>query len=181
MYRNQSIDLFCKSIDWFLYNRDFRIGTFLSRIFTIHRTAGKGEAISFYPPYHCHPLHRDLDISWVISAESSPLRRPGSLNRTWKEFTLSTFALVAAVVRRMLKTRVIMENICRVLLNLTKRCINFQRLLLPPNVHAVNSHIFSLVHQLRLLLALTFVPLPYLFGKCHDMYIQLGRVYLRDV
>ena len=23
-YRNQSIDLFCKSMDWFIYDRDFR-------------------------------------------------------------------------------------------------------------------------------------------------------------
>ena len=69
----------------------------------------------------------------------------------------STLALVAAVVRGMLKTRVTMGNIPRVLLNLTKR------LLLPPNVHAVNS-LFSLVHQLWLFLALSFVPLPYLFG-----------------
>ena len=38
---------------------------------------------------------------------------------------------------------------------------NVQRLVLPFNVHAFNIHIFSLVHQLRLLLA--FVPLPYLF------------------
>ena len=36
------------------------------------------------------------------------------------EFTLSTLALVAAVVRRMFKTRVTLENISRVLLNLTK-------------------------------------------------------------
>ena len=39
------------------------------------------------------------------------------------EFTLSTLALVAAVVRRMLKTRVTLGNISRVLLNLTKRLI----------------------------------------------------------
>ena len=98
------------------------------------------------------------------------------------EFTLSTLALLAADVRRMLKTQVTLGNISRVLLNLYKRYIcNVQRLLLPPNVPVVNIHIFSLVHQLRLLLTLTFVPLPYLFGLCHDMYIQLGRVYLRDV
>ena len=63
----------------------------------------------------------------------------------------------------MLKTRVTLGNISRVLLNLTKRwddICNIQRLLLPPNVHAFNGHISSLVHQLRLLLALTFVPLP---------------------
>ena len=39
------------------------------------------------------------------------------------EFTLSTLALVAAVVRRMLKTRVTLGNISRVLLNLFKRLI----------------------------------------------------------
>ena len=32
------------------------------------------------------------------------------------------------------------------------------------NVYPVNNHIFSLVHQLRLLLTLTFAPLPYIFG-----------------
>ena len=36
--------------------------------------------------------------------------------------------------------------------------------LLPPNVQAVNIHISSLAHRLRLLLALTFVALPYLVG-----------------
>ena len=46
---------------------------------------------------------------------------------------------------------------------------NVQRLLSPPNVHAVSTHIFSLVHQLRLLLAFTFIPLPLLFGQLHDM------------
>ena len=40
------------------------------------------------------------------------------------EFTLSTLALVAAVVRRILKTRVALGNISRVLLNLTKRLIS---------------------------------------------------------
>ena len=43
----------------------------------------KGEAISLYPFYHFHPLHRHLDISWVIAAESSPLRIAGSRNQTW--------------------------------------------------------------------------------------------------
>ena len=37
------------------------------------------------------------------------------------EFSLSKLALVAAVVRRMLKTRVTLGNISRVLLNLFKR------------------------------------------------------------
>ena len=35
---------------------------------------GKGEAISIYPFYHSHSLHRHLDIKRVITAESSPLR-----------------------------------------------------------------------------------------------------------
>ena len=39
------------------------------------------------------------------------------------EFTFPESALVAAVVRRMVKTRVTLGNICRVLLNLTKRLI----------------------------------------------------------
>ena len=39
------------------------------------------------------------------------------------EFTLSTFALVAAVVRSILKSQVTQENVSRVLLNLIKRLI----------------------------------------------------------
>ena len=91
----------------------------------------------------------------------------GTFGTRFLEFTLSTTALVAAADRRILKTRVTLGNISRVLLNLIKRlmfAMYKERLLLLPNVHVVNSHIFSLVHQLRLLLALTFVPLPYLFG-----------------
>ena len=34
---------------------------------------GKGEAISLTPLYHFHPLHRHLDISLEITAESLPL------------------------------------------------------------------------------------------------------------
>ena len=33
---------------------------------------GKGEGISLTPHYHFHPLQRNLDISQVITAESSP-------------------------------------------------------------------------------------------------------------
>ena len=51
---------------------------FLSQIFTIHRTAGKWEAISLYPFCNFHSLHRHLDISQVIAAESSPLCKAGS-------------------------------------------------------------------------------------------------------
>ena len=71
---------------------------------------------------------------------------------------------------RMLKTRVTLVNISRVLLNLIVTLLNlihncnFQILPLSLNVHAVNIYIFPLVHQLRLLLTLAFVPLLYLFG-----------------
>ena len=39
---------------------------FLSQIFTIHRTAGEGEAISIYPCYHFHPFHRHLYIRLLL-------------------------------------------------------------------------------------------------------------------
>ena len=83
----------------------------------------------------------------------------------------------------MLKTRVALENIYRVLLNLTKRLVIalFQDSSSFPMFTQLTVIFFSLVHQLGLLLTLTFVPLPYMFGYCHDIYIQLGRVYLRDV
>ena len=45
---------------------------FLSRTFTIHRSAGKGEAISLIPLYHFLPLHSHLDSGRAITAESSP-------------------------------------------------------------------------------------------------------------
>ena len=53
-------------------NISFYLG-FLSLTFTIHRTAGKGEGISLTPLYHFHPLHRHLDISRAITADSSIL------------------------------------------------------------------------------------------------------------
>ena len=65
------------------------------------------------------------------------------------EFTLSALAL--AFVRRMLKTQVTLENISRVILNLTKR-LTFAMF---KDFFSHNSYIFSLVHQLRLLLTLT--------------------------
>ena len=42
----------------------------------------KGEAISLTPFYQFHPLHRHLDISRAITAESSPLRIPSGRTRT---------------------------------------------------------------------------------------------------
>ena len=43
---------------------------------------GKGEGISLIPHYHFHPLHRHLDISRAITAESSPLDIASSRTRT---------------------------------------------------------------------------------------------------
>ena len=54
---------------------------FLSWTFTIHRTAGEGGGYLFDFPYHFHPLHRHLDISGAITAESSPLHIASSW--TW--------------------------------------------------------------------------------------------------
>ena len=126
----------------------------------------KREAISLHPSYGFHPHHSHLDLSWIIAAEKSPLRIAGSQNQTFRtcssEFTLSTVALVAAVVR-MLITLVALGNISHVLLNLTKT-LTFAMFKdsssLSLNVHVVNSHIFSLPHLLRLLPGLNFCPLP---------------------
>ena len=73
------------------------------------------------------------------------------------------FGVVAAVVRRMLKTWVALGNVSRDFILKINIC-NPQRLLSPLNVHAVNIHISSLVQQLRLLLVFSFGPLPYLLG-----------------
>ena len=72
------------------------------------------------------------------------------------KFALSTLALIADVIRSMLKTRLTLGNICLVLLNLVKRFIFVMfKLLHPHNIYTVNIDIFSLVRQLPLL-ALTF-------------------------
>ena len=42
---------------------------------------GKGESISLTPHYHFHPLHKHLDISRVITTESSPLHIANSRSR----------------------------------------------------------------------------------------------------
>ena len=51
----------------------FSIWVFFHEHSWITRLQGKGEGISLTPHYHFHPLHRHLDISWAITAESSPL------------------------------------------------------------------------------------------------------------
>ena len=95
--------LLCKSMDWFLYDRDLRhervktlfthhtlkvcfymsqsrISFFFSIWVFFHeysRFKGqqvKGKAFSLYPFYHFHLFHRHLDIYRVIATGSSPLR-----------------------------------------------------------------------------------------------------------
>ena len=46
------------------------------------RQQGKREAISLTPLYHFYPLHRNLEISRAIAAESSPLHIASSRIRT---------------------------------------------------------------------------------------------------
>ena len=58
------ITIFFLSIWFFFYNHSW-----------IAELLGKGEGISLTLHYHIHPLHRHLDISWAITAESSPLHR----------------------------------------------------------------------------------------------------------
>ena len=49
---------------------------------TNHKTAGEGEGISLTPHYHFHRLHRHLDISRAITAESLPLHIASCQTRT---------------------------------------------------------------------------------------------------
>ena len=48
------------------------LSLFVWRTFANHRTAGEREGISLTPLYHFYLLHRHLDISRAITAESSP-------------------------------------------------------------------------------------------------------------
>ena len=50
--------------------------------FTNHRTAGEEGRHFFNSSYHFPPLHRHLDISQAITAESSPLLIASSRTRT---------------------------------------------------------------------------------------------------
>ena len=84
---DKSSRTFERSSEWKLRERVFKHIfffhlDFLSRTFTIHGTAGEGGmgggGIYLTPLYHFHPLHRHLDISRAITAESSPLHIAGS-------------------------------------------------------------------------------------------------------
>ena len=60
----------------------FSIWVFFHEYSQITGLQGKGEGISLTPHYHFHPLHRHLDISRAITAESSYLHIAISLIRT---------------------------------------------------------------------------------------------------
>ena len=125
---------------------------FLPRIFTIYRiTSLKGGKLSLYIFfYHFHSLHGHLDISRVISAhlyeQLTTGLKPGTFGflsefanheaTRSSEFALSAIAIAAAVFRKMLKTRETLGNISPVLLNLITTPP-------PPDVQAVNIHVFS--------------------------------------
>ena len=49
----------------------FFSGFFLLRKFVNHRTAGERDFLSLTPRYHFQPLHRQIEISRAITAESS--------------------------------------------------------------------------------------------------------------
>ena len=74
-YRYQIVSIILNFIYFFYLG-------FLSRKFTIHRTAGEGESIYLAPLYHFHLLHRHLDISRTITVESSHLHITSSRTRT---------------------------------------------------------------------------------------------------
>ena len=60
----------------------FSIWVFFHNHSRITGLQGKREGISLSPHYHFHPLHRRLDISRVITTESSPLHIASSRTRT---------------------------------------------------------------------------------------------------
>ena len=71
-----------KSNSKYLIGYFFSIWVFFHNHSRITRLQGKGEDISLIPHYHFHLLHRHLDISQTITAESSPPHISNSRTRT---------------------------------------------------------------------------------------------------
>ena len=67
---------------WFVSCFFFSISVFFHNHSRITGLQGKVEDISLTPHYQFHPLHRNLDISWAITAESSPLHTGSSRTGT---------------------------------------------------------------------------------------------------
>ena len=79
-----------------------QISFFLSGIFytNIHESQDcrrRGGGISLTPHYHFHPLHKHLDISWAITAESSPLHIASSWTQTANLWFLSASLLLRVI------------------------------------------------------------------------------------
>ena len=71
------------------YKPFFSIWVFFHEYSRITGLQGKGEGISLTPHYHFHPLHRHLDISRAITAESSPLHIDSNRTRAKNLWFLS--------------------------------------------------------------------------------------------
>ena len=69
----------------------FFIGVFFHYHSRITGLQEKGEGIYLTPHYHFHLLHRHFDISWTITAESSPLHIGSSQTRTGNLWFPSTW------------------------------------------------------------------------------------------
>ena len=72
----------CRSCVLFFFF--FSIGAFFHEHSWLTGLQGKGEGISLTPHCYFHPLHRHLDISRAIAAESSPLHIASNRTRTGK-------------------------------------------------------------------------------------------------
>ena len=79
---NSTKQLFFFFVFCFLFLFFFPIWVFFYEHSQITGPQGKGEGISLTPHYHFHLLHRHLDISRAIAAESSPLHIASSRTRT---------------------------------------------------------------------------------------------------
>ena len=65
--------ILCRFLQMHFIDLFFFICLFFDEHSQITGPQGKGEGISLIPHYHVHPLHRHLDISRAMTAESSPL------------------------------------------------------------------------------------------------------------
>ena len=92
------------------------IWVFFHELSQITGLQGKGESISLTPHYHFHPLHRHLDISRAITAESSPLHIASSRTRTgnlWfsERKPLTTKRLLKAVMVKLKQLQKARQNV----------------------------------------------------------------------
>ena len=76
---NEWVEIIFRDFFFFFF---FSIWVFFHEHSRFTGQQGKGEGIYLTPLYHFHPLHRHLDISRAIAAESSPLHISGSRTRT---------------------------------------------------------------------------------------------------